>query len=102
MIVKLDVKRSNVPFISTQCLTHLKPSKLFTSSKSREKKLLSLSLSAKDRKEQIKKHVAVCQWLAVGTSNCSTSNPYKRDQGCNPPGTSYPQRRWVPHTITVT
>ena len=61
-------------------------------------KLLCPSLSVRDRKDKTNKHVAVLPWLAVGTSNCLTSDPFKRDQGCNPPGTYYPQRRWVPHT----
>ena len=60
-------------------------------------KLLCPSLSVKDRRDKTNKHVAVLPWLAIGTSNCLTSDPLKRDQGCNPPGTSYPQRRWVPH-----
>ena len=64
-------------------------------------KLLCPSLSVKDRRDKTNKHVAVLPWLAVGTSNCLTSDPFKRDQGCNPPGTYYPQRRWVPHTQEI-
>ena len=55
------------------------------------------SLSVKDRKDKTNKHVAVLPWLAIGTSNCLISDPFKRDQGCNSPGTYCPQWRWAPH-----
>ena len=31
-------------------------------------------------------------------ASLNLSDPSKRVRGCKPSGTSYPQRRWVPHT----
>ena len=36
--------------------------------------------------------------VSTSISTLYSSDPSKRVRGCKPSGTSYPQRRWVPHT----
>jgi len=78
---------------STPCLTQSKHKMQFTSSLSKIRLQWSLSLYVKVVKVLIRALSVLLTLHVNGTNNYVTSDPLKRDQGCNPPGTYCLQQR---------